>query len=59
MENLSREHVASGDVEAEPSLGTAKPKRAAADLQDLPVEAPPPGLWSKLEAQLRREGIIR
>lgn len=24
-----------------------------------PADAPPPGLWSKLEAQLRREGIIK
>ena len=59
MENLSHEHVGvSGDVEVEPSSGTAKPKRTAS-LPEMPEEAPPPGLWSKLEVQLRREGIIR
>lgn len=66
MENLSHEHVGvSGDVEAERE--PARPRRLTdvevTELQKkLPSaaeEAPPPGLWSKLEVQLRREGIIR
>ena len=59
MENLSHEHAGVSDAQAEPSTAAVKPKRASAELPELPVEAPPPGLWSKLEAQLRREGIIR
>jgi hypothetical protein len=59
VENLSHEHVGvSGDVAAEQPSGAATPKRTAS-LPEMPEEAPPPGLWSKLEAQLRREGIIR
>lgn len=27
-------------------------------LASVPLEAPPPGLWSKIEAQLRHEGVI-
>lgn len=32
--------------------------RPAVSLEDLPADPPPPGLWPKLEAQLRREGLI-
>jgi hypothetical protein len=65
VENLSHEHVGEApDVEA--SRETARPKRIAVEpselqkkLPDVADEPPPPGLWTKLEAQLRREGIIR
>lgn len=70
MENLSHEHagaahVADADVvvvEDAPShvgdAGSSAGPRPAVSLADLPADAPPPALWSKLEAQLRREGII-
>ncbi len=67
MENLSHEHVsgvvddrssvvevAGGEGAVSVTLGRAAP----VSLADLPADAPPPALWSKLEAQLRREGII-
>jgi hypothetical protein len=63
VENLSHEHTA--DVSAEGlSVGghaaakeTVRPKQAAAD--GFGEEASPPaGLWRKIEAQLRREGVI-
>lgn len=74
MENLSHEHtsalegvvsddlaepsyvVEAGGVEGAVSVTQARP--ATVSLADLPADAPPPALWSKLEAQLRREGII-
>lgn len=71
MENLSHEHV--GAAEAVPVVvgpddddvvGAARPRgeavRASADaLLAAVAEQPPAGLWSKIEAQLRRERVIR
>lgn len=67
MENLSHEHVSgvvddrSCVVEAaggEGAVSVTLARPAPVSLADLPADAPPPALWSKLEAQLRREGII-
>lgn len=67
MENLTHEHTGavlsdepSGVVEAggEGAVSVTQGRPAVVSLEDLPADAPPPALWSKLEAQLRREGII-
>lgn len=68
MENLSHEHAATcGDevdcvgMSVQGGLGSmsARSKRPLVDpLASVPLEAPPPGLWSKIEAQLRHEGVI-
>lgn len=67
MENLSHEHAATCGVEVD-CVGTsfqgglvtrsARSKPHVDPLASVPVEAPPPGLWSKIEAQLRHEGVI-
>lgn len=53
-------HVSDGASSAGSSAGAVSVTlaRPAVSLADLPADAPPPALWSKLEAQLRREGII-
>lgn len=69
MENLSHEHTSALDDDVEPShvlqaggvegaVSVTQTRPATVSLADLPADAPPPALWSKLEAQLRREGII-
>lgn len=69
MENLSHEHAVTccGDevdgvgtaVRVGPGTASARSKRSAVDLlASVPEKAPPPGLWSKIEAQLRHEGVI-
>jgi hypothetical protein len=67
VENLSHEHVSgvvddrSSVVEAaggEGAVSVTLARPVPVSLADLPADAPPPALWSKLEAQLRREGII-
>jgi hypothetical protein len=69
VENLSHEHVATccGDevvgvgtsVRGGPDARSARSTAPHVDpLASVPAEAPPPGLWSKIEAQLRHEGVI-